>query len=92
MLSTVTNSFQHSQSTYIQDLFNGSAASISDMQLQLQDGKWVDQVIPQDAYDMQSILAKILFAFMIPRAWPMNPRVHPVIVYVASSAFGLPDH
>ncbi|KAI9823906.1 MAG: hypothetical protein M1832_002224 [Thelocarpon impressellum] len=80
MISVITQSWKSSLSKYLDTVFDGSDASVSLLWDTVKKGVWADNLFPKNAFTLERVMERTIYAFAIPRAWRANPRVHPVIV------------
>lgn len=69
-------------------LFDGTEDGVNQLTEQISSGKWVSPaLINQTPYDMNKILQQAIYGQLIPKAWPLNPDVWPVIMYAVLLRF-----
>ncbi len=81
-VSILINSWQNVSATYTSNIFSGGATSLSQLHDQISFGKGLNPAWGNTGlYDMQGIMAQVLFGLLIPKAWQeSNEDVHPVIL------------
>ena len=68
---------------YNKQLFNGSAPSIQNLQGQIENGKVLEAGFSEDELDVQTLMTKAIYGYLIPQAWALsNEEINPVVMYV----------
>ena len=67
---------------YNQQIFNGSDPSIASLQKLIQDGKVLSADFQVDTQQVQNIMTKAIYGYLIPQAWSLsNKDINVAVMY-----------
>lgn len=80
-LGIMIGGWEQTLDVYNKQIFNGSDSSITRLQNQIKDGQVLSADFAIDTQQVQTLMAKAIYGYLIPQAWSLsNKDINPVVM------------